>query len=561
MRLLASLNEYREYLSAAEIYWSTNTPPAGGGWIITEALHQDIRVTLRNLTIANSIRRIEPARVLVLTGTDDDWFTALFQAFDTTHVRSLCEAFGAEMLNLHHVVDARLGAGEEGRPALVVGGRELPPVPSGIGPDVLDATVSATFCRVKQVPRVPEPPGTDPEYVRLHRRSQEMSGLYDDLMAALRPVAFITSHVDYNQWGLAVESATRHGIPVIHTQSTGSLKAYTVFPENSTGASTLRGELTNQIGGYFEQHVWPKRAVLHRSAELVAWRSKANLGRPSWWRAGATASATIANLQEREQVRAHALGRFEFDPALPVVVVFNHAISDALGTNHEAFSDLATWFERTAAFAAVDSGAKANWLMLDHPSQGLYDSTGYFSALAHEYASAPRMAFRPSVAVPKNLLWSLADLGVTVRGSVSNELPAYGIPVIQAGWSEWSKCGLSLVADDVEAYEALLSTSIDALHRGDSLITGEQVERARLWLWFYRSGTDVVSTLVPAWDEGDGNPFLRSLRLYMRAVESDAEPVFAAVQRMWERRDPFLTRLDLTSDESVRRAFPRALVL
>ena len=34
--------------------------------------------------------------------------------------------------------------------------------------------------------------------------------------------ALVTSHVDYNHWGLAVETATRFGVPVIHMQSTGA---------------------------------------------------------------------------------------------------------------------------------------------------------------------------------------------------------------------------------------------------------------------------------------------------------------------------------------------------
>jgi hypothetical protein len=37
----------------------------------------------------------------------------------------------------------------------------------------------------------------------------------------------------------------------------------------------------------------------------------------------------------------------------------------------------------------------------------------------------------------------------------------------------------------------------------------------------------------------------------MDHVEPDSDPLFASVRRMWERRDPVLTRYDLTSDEEV----------
>jgi hypothetical protein len=561
VRLLASPTEYGEYLAAAETYWRTNTLPVGPAWIIVEALHQDIRVTLRNLTVANSLRRLMSARVLVVTGTDNDWFEAMWTRFDVNHVRRLCQAFGAEMLDVHELVDSRLNADGQ-QPAIFVGGVLLDEPPAGTSIDraVLDANVEATFCRVKRMPRLPEGFANDPEHARVHRRSEEFSKVYEQLIVGLKPIALVTSHVDYNQWGLAVESAIRHGTPVIHTQQTGSLKAYAFFPDKTVGLPTLRAEMTQQIGAYFNHHVWRNRKTLRRSAELVAWRSKANLGRPSWWRGGAAASAELTNAVEREQMRLHILHRFGFDPAAPVVVVFNHAVSDALGTNYESFAGLAEWFEQTVQFASL-SGTKANWLMLDHPSQRLYDTTGFFEGLKAAYADVPRMAFLPSQKVPKNILWSIIDLGVTVRGSVSNELPAYGIPVIQAGWSEWSACGLSLLAEDPDSYRALLTASIEGLYRGEALITDEQIERARLWLWFYRCGTDVVSPLVPTWHDGDRGPMLRSLRISMRAVESDGDPAYTAVARMWDRKEPFLTRFDLTSDDAVSHAVPRMHVI
>jgi hypothetical protein len=147
-------------------------------------------------------------------------------------------------------------------------------------------------------------------------------------------------------------------------------------------------------------------------------------------------------------------------------------------------------------------------------------------------------------------LWSMTELGVTVRGSVGNELPAYGIPAIQAGWSEWSACGIAGVAADRDDYWRLLDTASAGLVRGDRLVTDEQVERARLWHWFYRAGNDVASPLVPHWDVGAGDQLLRVVRVAMTGMETDADPVFAATRRMWERREPFLTRLDLTALEA-----------
>jgi hypothetical protein len=247
--------------------------------------------------------------------------------------------------------------------------------------------------------------------------------------------------------------------------------------------------------------------------------------------------------------------RHGFDPARPVVTVFNHAISDALGTNRECFGDLAEWVEETAGHAV--SRTDANWLFLDHPNQFRYDSTGHFAGLAEQYSGQRHMRFLASADLSKNALWSLTDLGVTVRGSVSNELPAFGTPVVQAGWSEWSSCGLSTVVLDRDAYWKALGMSVEALARGEEVITAEQVERARLWLWFYRGAADVPSPLVPAWDIRPEDDLLRAIDINMRSIESDGDPIFAATERMWSRREPFLTRFDLTAPHTLARLVTR----
>ena len=157
------------------------------------------------------------------------------------------------------------------------------------------------------------------------------------------------------------------------------------------------------------------------------------------------------------RLRSHVVGRLGFDTERPIVTVFNHAVSDALGTNRELFPSLADWFADTAAYAAEHP--EAQWLFLDHPSQALYDSTGFFDSVAATHRRTRHLAFRPSATLSKNALWSLTDLGVTVRGSVSNELPAYGIPVIQARLAD------QLAARGVEQERVGVAVGLDAGHQ------------------------------------------------------------------------------------------------
>ncbi|GAA2634197.1 hypothetical protein SMC26_15145 [Actinomadura fulvescens] len=556
MRLNAATENYDRFLSVASVFWRNNLPATqGDGWIVVEAMHHQFRNVLRNLALANAIRRVTPARVLVLTGTDDSWYETVWEDFNVEKVRRLCEAFAVtEVVDVHDLVDRVAAAPGDGPPTFDLCGRALTVRPSSIDPEVLDGFAYASACRLDLLPRL-EGDRHDNRRLREQRpRSAAFAAVYETLFRALEPIAFVTSHVDYDPWGLGTEAAMRLDVPVVHVQSTGSLKAYTLFPEHRQGEATFRAELTRQIGARFDRDVWGNRDIIRPAAELVAWRTRGNLGRPSWWRFGPNALCELTNLTEREQFRAYGMAKLGLDPDLPVVTVFNHAVSDALGTNREVFADLAGWFEETVAFAATQT--QANWLLLDHPNQDKYDRTGMFDELAASYGHAGHLTFMPSDDLSKNAMWSLTDLGVTVRGSVSNELPAFGTPVIQAGWSEWSACGVSTVVADAGAYWKTLTASIEALTRGEALIGAEQVERARLWSWFYRSATDVPSLLVPHWDVMPEELHLRTLEINMRAVESDGDPLFTSVHRMWTGREPFLTRFDLTDPESLARLLP-----
>lgn len=535
--------EFDRYCATAAEFWPRNTLPGGGATILVELMTEDVRVSIRNLTVANAIRRFIPARIVVYTGVDEDWSEILWTYYDKLGLERLARAYGAEdFIDIHDIVDARLG--DEPPKDLRVAGRTIRGnVQSAIEPDVLANLVRATVARILRVPRLTPEIEASAKYQQICRRSEEFSHVYDALMAGLNPVAVVSSHVDYNHWGLAVESALRFGVPAVHVQSTGGLKAYALFPETCVGEGSFRMHLTRQIAEFFEKHLWANRDVLRRSAELTAWRSKSNLGRPSWWRGGGVVSSVeFRTPQERQSIRMHAMDRLGFDRAKPVVAVYNHATSDALNTNVEVFEDLGRWFEETAAFAADEPSV--NWLFVDHPSQARYDVTGFFDQVQARHTDARHLAFLPSLELSKNVMWSLVDLGVTVRGSTSAELPVYGIPAIQAGWSEWSGCGFTSVARDVDDYWDLLRDAVSGLVSGRPLITEEQIERARLWLWFYRSGGDVASHLVQHWEMGQNKELFNALVVAMRQVESDGDAALVSTQRMWSRREPFLTRVD-----------------
>ncbi len=521
--------------------------------ILVEAMSQDLRVTLRTLAVANALTRVEPADVVVLSGTDEDWDAVVWSYFDLDLVTRLCHAHGVrQVVDVHDVVDRRVAAEPfhervtTPRGSLDLGG----PLPaSGIDPERLASVVDATTCRMAQVARVDGTPRVQEKRARVSARAEQFSRVYDALLTELDVVAVVSSHVDYDNFGLLVEAGLRHGVPVLFPQSTGGLKVYGLFPERQDAADPVRAGLTVDLGRFFEDHVWAHREVLRRSAELTVHRSKAMLGRPSWWRPGRNFSGVeLRGPQDRAAVRRVAAAGLGLDPDRPVVAVFNHAVSDALGTNVEAYPDLAAWFEDTVDLARTRDDV--GWLFLDHPSQALYDSTDFFARVAAANADAGHLAFARSMDLSKNALTSLADLVLTVRGSVSNEYPTFGIPAVQTGWSEWSACGFTTVVSSPEEHAKVLDDHLAGLLEGRALVGPEQVERARLWAWFYRSGSDVASPLVPPWQLGQGQALLDVLTTTMQHTEVDADPLFTSVRRLWTRRDPVATRVDLTRDDA-----------
>ena len=535
--------------AAADIHWRTTLPqaPDDAPVVVVDVLMQDLRLALRTLTLANSLRRLQPSRLVALVGPDRHWHDRIWDGYDRERLGELARAYGAD-----EVIDVAALSDQVAAGASVVRllGRDQPVAPPADDAhrQRLQVVTDSTAVRILRVPRLVDTVPED-DVAGIGRAAAAEDRLYRTLFGGQPVLAFVTSHVDYGQWGLAVDAATANDVPVIHAQATGGLKAYALFPGTDGAECGFRRALTLQIAQQFEQQAWTHRDVLGPSAERTAWRSKANLGRPSWWRGGGEISRLdLRSSAEREALRGYTMERLGLDPDRPVVTVFNHAVSDAVQGNHEAFADLATWLEQTVEAAKGDD--TASWLFLDHPSQVNYDRTEHFERLAAACADWPHLVFRPSLSISRNALWSVTDLAVTVRGSVSAEFPAYGIPALQAGWSEWSHLGFCRRADTAEDYLDALRSSVRDLAAGVPLITAEQARRARLWLWFYRSGADVTSPLVPHWENGQGTALHQLVTTAMNHVEDDSDQAYVALRRLWERRDPVLTRMDLGLDSA-----------
>ncbi|MCF6471067.1 hypothetical protein FAF44_22085 [Nonomuraea sp. MG754425] len=309
-------------------------------------------------------------------------------------------------------------------------------------------------------------------------------GAARELRPEVPPAALVTSRAD---------RAVPREIPVVHVHGTGTLKAYALFPDH--GPCSIQEELPARVGAFFERHVWPHRELIRRSAERVTWR--------------ATGDYQFRTETERRQLRHHGCARLGLDADRPTIAVLGHA--------PERDAEL---FEVTREFAAADE--HANWLFVDPVPTG----------------DRPRVRHVAETLSP-TMLWSMADVGVTFAGS---DLPAFGVPVIQAGWSEGGACGATHVSGSPYEHRRLLEEAVARHAKGETILGPEQRERARLWLWLRRCGGDVPSELLPRWEQEDD--YARALAVNLRHVEPGGDPLYGAVGRMWERREPLLTRFD-----------------
>ena len=232
--------------------------------IYVELLTQDIRPGIRSLTIAKALARVTPARVVALVGPERHWNELVWSHYDRDRMLDLAASYCVdEVLDLAQM----RGEIETGGTSLSVLGKSLP-VPTS--PDLADVRVQqigrATAARILRAPReTPELRDNDQ-----YRQIKADAGRYSRLYAALfstDTLAFVTTHVDYHQWGTGVETAMLRHIPVIHTQSTSALKAYAHFPETTDRHPGLgyRAQLTLELGRVFDSQIWSRRDLLRQT--------------------------------------------------------------------------------------------------------------------------------------------------------------------------------------------------------------------------------------------------------------------------------------------------------
>jgi hypothetical protein len=144
------------------------------------------------------------------------------------------------------------------------------------------------------------------------------------------------------------------------------------------------------------------------------------------------------------------------DPAKKTAIVFSHVLWDAnMFFGEDLFEDQETWLVESVRAAVANDAL--NWVIKLHPAN-MYksDSTRLNDEIAiqEQLGELPPHVklVRPETGINTFSLFALADVGVTIRGTVGMELPCFGIPVLTAGTGRYSGLGFTIDSGTAEEY-------------------------------------------------------------------------------------------------------------
>ncbi len=188
----------------------------------------------------------------------------------------------------------------------------------------------------------------------------------------------------------------------------------------------------------------------------------------------------------REHSRDELQRELGLEPSRSTVVVFSHVLWDAnMFYGHDLFRDQEDWFVETVRAAAANE--RANWVVKLHPSNvwklrrdGYEGELDEVRAIRNSIGELPPHVrlLLPDTEISTWSLFSVIDVGVTIRGSTGFELPCFGVPALTAGTGFYSGRGFTIDSESRDDYLGRLAR-IEETPRP----TQEQVELARKHAW------------------------------------------------------------------------------
>jgi hypothetical protein len=168
-----------------------------------------------------------------------------------------------------------------------------------------------------------------------------------------------------------------------------------------------------------------------------------------------------AGLQEGKRIKTpeEVRAQLGLDPARKTAVLFSHVLWDAnLFYGDDLFEDQEEWLVESVR--AMCDNPDVNWVVKLHPAN-MYKATGELNdevAIREAVGNLPDhlTLVPPTTDINTYSFFSVADYGITVRGTVGMELPCFGIRALTAGTGRYSGFGFTDDSATPEEYLAKL---------------------------------------------------------------------------------------------------------
>jgi hypothetical protein len=161
--------------------------------------------------------------------------------------------------------------------------------------------------------------------------------------------------------------------------------------------------------------------------------------------------------------RDELVSRLVLDPNLPTVLVFPHIFWD--GTffwGHDLFPNYEAFFAETLKVAYATP--QANWIVKIHPANLVKNRRDGFAGRSNEMQVIEAMGSLPphvkvldaTTDISTLSLYEIADVCVTVRGTVGMEAACFGLTTVTAGTGRYDRLGFTTDPDTPEEFRELL---------------------------------------------------------------------------------------------------------
>jgi hypothetical protein len=372
------------------------------------------------------------------------------------------------------------------------------------------------------------------EYLpKVIRETLYIHNFFDVLIRRFDIAATVLTHICYNIWGILGEMSLRNGAQLFHVRTESDISA-AVIREPPIEPQLLGSMVRHAEASIFNNYVWPNRAKLRAlSDKIVEYVTEGDHLAPPWW------VKHKAEKGNHSVDRRTVMRRLGWAEDKPVYSILNHAMTDDVYTDTQAFIDCHDWLRQTLAFAAKDDSRY--WLFKRHPHDHRYDTSNTFNLLAEKYHKLPHIRFIAD-GLTKRELFAVSSLALTIRGSLGFEFAAKGIPVIMSGRSRMSDIGFASIADDVETYFDLLRKPLK-----DLAISAEQVERARLYTLCSRLIVQLSSDFVPTmtfYNDSNADAIWDYLARLLTGVNVETDNYYRNMVRCLDQGLPWIINLE-----------------